>query len=133
MGSNSNLSLQCSVCGQWKRLTGKDENGHEVRRFYPCCGKNGEINHDKDVCDDCCKLKCPYRIKPKNTVIIYYIWWAKGHGIPKNWYCSEINESVKDYHLKSVLIKNAEKDGLPWQIIRYHRKGGGVSVVAKSA
>lgn len=62
--NQSNPSMQCSVCGQWKRLTGTDEHGHEVRRFYPCCGANGEYEHEKPVCTDCCTenelTKCPY-------------------------------------------------------------------------
>lgn len=56
----SNPSIQCSVCGQWKRLTGKDEKGNEIRRFYPCCGENGQYEHILPVCTDCCAKKCPY-------------------------------------------------------------------------
>lgn len=68
----------------------------------------------------------------KDTVIIYYIWWAKGHGIRKNWYCAEINGEVIDYHDKKTLIKQAEEKNLPWMIVRHHRKGGKVSVIKKS-
>lgn len=57
----SNPSLQCSVCGQWKRLHGKDETGIAIQRFYPCCGENGQNEHVKNVCDECCKKACPYR------------------------------------------------------------------------
>jgi hypothetical protein len=56
--------MQCSVCGQWKRLHGKDENGLAVQRFYPCCGDNGEFEHIENVCTECCIKKCPYNLKP---------------------------------------------------------------------
>jgi hypothetical protein len=60
--SQANPSMQCSVCGRWKRLHGTDKkSGLAVQRFYPCCGDGGEYEHVKNVCDDCCKLKCPYR------------------------------------------------------------------------
>jgi len=55
--------MQCSVCGQWKRLHGKDEQGIAIQRFYSCCGKNGEHVHEKEVCDECCKKNCPYKNK----------------------------------------------------------------------
>lgn len=61
-----NPSFQCSVCGQWKRLNGIDKKtGNAVQRFYPCCEdeKGNFINHDRDVCDECCKRACPYRNK----------------------------------------------------------------------
>ncbi len=63
-----NPSIQCSVCGQWKRLTGKvvlpSGQPDWIQRFYPCCEQNGRtINHDRPVCDDCCKAgKCPNAI-----------------------------------------------------------------------
>ena len=56
----SNPSIQCSVCGQWKRLHGKDANGHAIQRFYPCCGENGEHEHIEPVCTNCCETNCPY-------------------------------------------------------------------------
>ncbi len=59
--NSSNPSMQCSVCGQWKRLHGKDDEGKAIQRFYSCCGENGEYEHEKNVCDDCCKEKCPYK------------------------------------------------------------------------
>lgn len=63
--SERNPSIQCSVCGQWKRLHGRDENGIAIQRFYPCCGKDGQYDHEKPVCTDCCTenketTKCPY-------------------------------------------------------------------------
>lgn len=61
---SKNPSIQCSVCGQWKRLTGKDESGSEIRRFYPCCEIGDEIiEHEKPVCQDCCLQACPNRVK----------------------------------------------------------------------
>lgn len=61
--SESNPSMQCSVCGRWMRLHGKDEDGIAIQRFYPCCGEHGEFGHHTPVCDDCCKAKCPYKLK----------------------------------------------------------------------
>lgn len=58
---NANPSLQCSVCGRWMRLHGKDKNGNAVQRFYSCCGEHGEFEHLENVCDECCKKKCPYK------------------------------------------------------------------------
>jgi len=60
--SERNPILQCSVCGQWKRLHGKDSDGNAIQRFYSCCGEHGEKEHVKNVCVDCCNLKCPYRL-----------------------------------------------------------------------
>lgn len=61
-----NPSMQCSVCGQWKRLHGIDENGHDVQRFYPCCEVDGEYpEHEKPVCTDCCPENCPNHINKK--------------------------------------------------------------------
>lgn len=60
-----NPSFQCTACGQWKRLHGRDDQGNAVQRFYPCCGENGEYEHLKQVCTNCCTndpetTKCPY-------------------------------------------------------------------------
>lgn len=77
---SSNPSMQCSVCGKWMRLTGKDEQGCEIRRFYPCCGENGEFEHEKPVCNDCCKTKCPYRMKNDLAQKIYLA--LNGEGLP---------------------------------------------------
>lgn len=59
--SQVNPSMQCSVCGQWKRLHGLDADGLAIQRFYSCCGDHGQFEHVKNVCDECCKTKCPYR------------------------------------------------------------------------
>lgn len=57
----SNPSIQCSMCGRWMRLHGKDKDGCAIQRFYPCCGEHGENEHEKDVCNECCETKCPYK------------------------------------------------------------------------
>lgn len=58
--SNLNPSIQCSVCGQWKRLHGKDDKGTAIQRFFACCEQGGKtIEHDPAVCDECCKAGCP--------------------------------------------------------------------------
>lgn len=63
MSRESNPSLQCSMCGQWKRLHGVDDNGNAIQRFYSCCiAEDGKIiDHETEVCDDCCKKGCKYR------------------------------------------------------------------------
>lgn len=61
----------------------------------------------------------------KDTVIIYYIWWASGHGLKgKNhtFYCSELNQEIWDYHRKDQLKRQAEEKGLPWLVVRLHKK-----------
>ena len=63
--SGKTQSIQCSVCGHWMRLHGKDENGHAVQRFYPCCGESGQYEHIRPVCDTCCKKRCPYDLNIK--------------------------------------------------------------------
>lgn len=65
--SEGNPSIQCSVCGKWRRLHGTNETGIAIQRFYSCCGENGEHVHEKEVCDECCKKKCPYRFKKNET------------------------------------------------------------------
>ncbi len=69
---NQNPSIQCSVCGQWKRLHGKDKDGIAIQRFYSCClSESGhEVEHVKPVCDECCKLKCPYKPMENKTKTI---------------------------------------------------------------
>ncbi len=65
----SNPALQCSVCGQWKRLVIKTPGDEEnMQRFYSCCiDKNGnEVVHSKQICTDCCKEKCPDRLKQES-------------------------------------------------------------------
>jgi len=53
----TNPSLQCSVCGQWKRLVDKETG---MQRFYSCCFYEGiEIVHTKQICTDCCEAGCP--------------------------------------------------------------------------
>ncbi len=62
--SMRNPSLQCSVCGKWKRLHGKDPvTGLAIQRFHGSGEVNGVIHdHEKEVCDDCCQKGCPYDI-----------------------------------------------------------------------
>ena len=64
--SERNPSIQCSVCGHWMRLHGRDESGHAIQRFYSCCGKDGEHEHEKPVCNECCTAICPY--DPTKTI-----------------------------------------------------------------
>lgn len=56
--SQENPSLQCSICGQWKRLFGKDKDGFHVQRFFGGCDLTTDreyIEHSPDVCAECCK------------------------------------------------------------------------------
>lgn len=72
---------------------------------------------------------------PKDTTIIYYIWWAKGHGLKSNkhtFYCAERNGDVVNYQTKKQLIKESEEAGFPWMVVRHKKKGGKISIVEKS-
>lgn len=62
-----NPRLQCSVCGNWKRLHGRDDTGAMVYRFFGGCGHNAGNDHlsgrpsadgCNDVCDSCCQIAC---------------------------------------------------------------------------
>lgn len=71
--AHNNPSMQCSVCGQWKRLVIKgdpDAPEYGLQRFYSCCGDNGEYEHLLPVCDECCKKKCPYKPKENELPIL---------------------------------------------------------------
>ncbi len=60
---STNPRIQCSVCGQWKRLHGVDEKGYAIQRFYGGCRatKGDHIAGNKiDVCDECCKKHCKF-------------------------------------------------------------------------
>ena len=60
--SGTNPSIQCSVCGQWKRYEGIDKDGSALYRFFNLCADtNGEYEHIEDVCNNCCETNCPYR------------------------------------------------------------------------
>lgn len=60
----ANPRLQCIVCGQWKRLHGRDKDGNVVQRFYGgCTYSNGDHlfridGSDPDVCHACCLIAC---------------------------------------------------------------------------
>lgn len=126
--SDSNPSLQCSVCGKWMRLRGKDKDRVEFQRFYGSCqDKEGNhYSHDKEVCDECCKYGCPYRNKPhqpsekpKDIVLIYSIRNMTDNAGDKHLYCAEMNGDVRDYHSKEMLIRKAEEEKLPWMVIEF--------------
>lgn len=63
-----NPRIQCVVCAKWMRMTGKDEDGNRVQRFYGgCAWCNGDhlaaVHSGKeiaawDVCQNCCDTKC---------------------------------------------------------------------------
>lgn len=114
--SESNPSMQCSVCGHWMRLHGQDEQGTYIQRFYPCCGEHGEFEHEKDVCEACCKTRCPYRFK--DMLVIFYEADISGGVLEKWMWTATLNGELQDYHKKSVLIKRAEEKGVPWVVIK---------------
>lgn len=60
---SQNPRMQCSVCGRWMRLHGRDAAGIAFQRFYAACEDESGIihGHVADVCDRCCKQRCPYR------------------------------------------------------------------------
>lgn len=68
------------------------------------------------------------------VVVIFYISWAKGHGLRskgKTFWCAEKDGDVVDYHLKSELIKRAKSKGEKYAVVRYH-KDGRLSIVEKN-
>lgn len=108
-----NPSMQCSVCGQWKRLHGKDDSGVAIQRFYPCCGEDGRHEHLKPVCDRCCKAQCPYN---SDTVFISYEHYIAPDMIPKGVWTARLKGEVIDYHKKQILIRNAIGNGFKYII-----------------
>lgn len=108
-----NPSIQCIVCGQWKRLHGKDGNGHTIQRFYPCCGENGQHEHEKPVCDRCCQYGCPYN---SDTVFISNEHSIAPDLIPEGVWTARFKGEVIDYHKKEILIRNAKTKGLKYKI-----------------
>lgn len=68
--SESNPSMQCSVCGQWKRLTRKSGPDAGMQTFYPVCGDNGQYEHKKPVCYECCKNNCPYNTEKNELPVL---------------------------------------------------------------
>lgn len=62
----NNPRLQCSVCGQWKRLNVKKPyrslGGYEARQvfFGGCSYTDGDhlAGDRSDVCDGCCHVAC---------------------------------------------------------------------------
>jgi len=111
--SGRNPSIQCSVCGQWKRLHGKDGDGHAIQRFYPCCGDNGQHEHIKPVCDTCCNRQCPYNT---DTVFISNEHLIAPDLIPDGVWTARFKGEVIDYHKKEILIENAKRQGLKYII-----------------
>jgi hypothetical protein len=60
---SANPRLQCGECGRWMRLHGKDKAGKAFQRFYGGCGAtDGDHPCGKDVCSDCCPVKCQIRL-----------------------------------------------------------------------
>jgi hypothetical protein len=132
----ANESIQCSVCGQWKRLTRTTGPDSGMQTFYPCCGDKGQYDHAKPVCDECCKVGCPYdpNSEMKGVVRIYNISWARGHGLRGkhgNFWCADKDGDVIDYHYKKTLIESAKTKGEKYAVLRHH-KGGGRSIVEKN-
>lgn len=59
--------MQCTECGRWMRLHGRDANGAQTTRFFGGCDHNnggdhlaGRVTFDKyhEVCDGCCQTAC---------------------------------------------------------------------------
>jgi hypothetical protein len=124
---SDNPSIQCSVCGQWKRYTRKSGPDAGANTFYPVCGENHDIEHKKPVCHECCQTGCPYRNepteKPKDVALIYSIKHLTEQPQDKNLWCAEMNGEVIDYHSKEELIRNAESRKQPWRVIALTKHG----------
>ena len=55
-----NPSMQCSLCGRWMRLHGRNADGTALQRFYGSCAVTlgDHPNGSASVCDECCREKC---------------------------------------------------------------------------
>lgn len=49
-----NPRLQCLKCGKWKRLTGRDKDGSQIQRFFPCINKDCKYYGYGSICSECC-------------------------------------------------------------------------------
>ena len=57
----------------------------------------------------------------KDVVIIEYVHRWGGSFQDTCFWMATINGEVEDYHLKEVLIKEAEKNNRKWVVLRHHR------------
>jgi hypothetical protein len=119
--SQTNPSMQCSVCGQWKRLTRTTGPKAGMQTFYPVCGDDMQYEHIKPVCDECCKGICPYRYR--DVVVIISEYRIARDVLKPNMWTAKLNGEVLDYHSQKVLIEHAERDGRKWVVLRSHKDG----------
>jgi hypothetical protein len=56
---SQNPRMQCTICGQWKRLHGR-VNGEQIQRFFGSCDFTGDehLAGHGDVCHECCGTRC---------------------------------------------------------------------------
>lgn len=64
-----NPRIQCSVCGEWKRLFAKSDNpvhGHKQLFFGGCGATEGDhtAGDKMDVCEECCLKHCKGKFRP---------------------------------------------------------------------
>ena len=72
-----------------------------------------------------------YFLALKNTMLIRYVHAWGGQISDRKWWEGSINGDVEDWNSPNQLIKQAEKKGFAWVVLRYH-KNGSVSCIKKS-
>jgi hypothetical protein len=60
---------------------------------------------------------------PAGTLVIEYPFDVGGQLKDRFMWMGRIDGEVEDYHLKKVLIENAEKEKRPWVVLTRHRDG----------
>lgn len=74
--SVNNPSLQCVICGKWKRLNGVDGKGHYVQRFFSGCSyrEGREEEHKDDTCQECCDRVHGKKDNTKTTMVFWILY-----------------------------------------------------------
>ena len=62
-------------------------------------------------------------MKLDGKVVIEYPFDVGGQLKDRYMWMATIDGQVEDYHLKNILIKQAEKNGKQWVVLRRHRDG----------
>jgi len=71
---SSNPSIQCSVCGQWKRLTRMTGEEIGMQTFYPVCDDDTEHKYRYSMANI-------FRYKPDNLSKVDYEVKIKGEDV----------------------------------------------------
>lgn len=71
------------------------------------------------------------KLPKRKTMRIEFPHQWGGHPRDHRHWCGTVNGEVWDYNSRHALIRQAEKNGFAWKVIRHHRDGS-ESVVARS-